>query len=91
MIYKVTFSSEANEDIINLKHNEPKAYQKLTKLLIELQEHPFTGAGRPKPLRENKSGQWSRRISQKHRLVYRVVENHITILVLSAYGHYGDK
>jgi len=90
MIYKVTFSPEADEDIKKLKHNEPKAYKKLKTLLIELQEHPFIGTGRPKPLRENKSGQWSRRITQKHRLVYRVVEDHITVLVLSAYGHMDD-
>ena len=43
MIYKVTFSPEADEDIKKLKHNEPKAYIKLKTLLIELQEHPFTG------------------------------------------------
>jgi len=60
-------------------------------LLVELQEHPFTGTGHPKPLGENKSGQWSRRISKKHRLVYKTVEKVITILVLSAYGHYDDK
>jgi toxin YoeB len=91
MIYKVTFSPEAEADIKSLKHNEPKSYQKLKTLLIELQEHPFTGTGRPKPLRENRSGQWSRRITQKHRLVYRVVEDQISVLVLSAYGHLDDK
>ena len=91
MTYKITFSPEANEDMKALKQNEPNVYNKLKKLLLELQVHPFSGTGRPKPLRENRQGQWSRRISQKHRLIYRVVEDHITVLVLSAYGHFDDK
>ena len=91
MIYTLTISPQADEEIKNLKCNEPKAYKKLKKLLIELQEHPYSGTGRPKPLKENRAGQWSRHISKKHRLVYRVDESNIIVLVLSAYGHYDDK
>ena len=91
MIYKVIFSVDAEKDIIKLKNSEPQVYNKLMRLLIELQEHPFTGTGHPKPLSGNRVGQWSRRISQKHRLVYEVIDDHITILIFSAYGHYDDK
>ena len=49
MIYNVTFSDDAKEDIKLLKRNEPSAYKKLIKLLIELQEHPTIGTGHPKP------------------------------------------
>lgn len=34
---------------------------------------------------------WSRRISRKHRLVYEIAETVVRVIVLSAYGHYGDK
>ena len=36
-------------------------------------------------------GRWSRRITKKHRLVYRIYENNVVVLVLRAYGHYDDK
>lgn len=91
MIYAVTFSEEAEKEIKVLKRNEPQAYNKLLKLLIELQEHPTAGTGHPKPLSGGRSGQWSRRISGKHRLVYEIEEEKIKVLVLSAYGHYNDK
>ncbi|MDR1883175.1 MAG: Txe/YoeB family addiction module toxin [Prevotella sp.] len=91
MIYKVTFSAESEEDIKILKRNEPSAYKKLQKFLIELQQHPETGTGHPKPLGGNRAGQWSRRITEKHRLVYQIEAEEIRILVFSAYGHYKDK
>ena len=91
MIYKIIFSETANSDIRKLKRCEPNVYKKLLKFLIEIQEHPYTGTGHPKPLGEDRTGQWSRRITQKHRLIYEIREDIVTILVLSAYGHYGDK
>jgi toxin YoeB len=91
MIYKVTFSVEAETGIRILKRNEPKAYEKLVKLLIELEAHPETGTGHPKPLGNDRLKQWSRRITGKHRLVYQIEKEEITVLVLSTYGHYDDK
>jgi toxin YoeB len=64
---------------------------KITNLLEELTEHPYTGTGKPEPLTQDKKGQWSRRITQKHRLIYQVNETTITVSVLSAFGHYNDK
>ncbi|GHT30885.1 Txe/YoeB family addiction module toxin [Bacteroidia bacterium] len=91
MIYDVTFSKQAEEDIKYLKRHEPQAYRKVLKFLLELQEHPATGTGHPKPLGEDRKGQWSRRITDKHRLVYAIEEEKIIVLVLSSYGHYDDK
>jgi toxin YoeB len=42
-------------------------------------------------LKGQPEGRWSRRISQKHRLVYRIFDTEVLVLVLSAYGHYDDK
>jgi toxin YoeB len=42
------------------------------RLIRESQQNPFTGIGRPEPLKHELSGCWSRRIDQEHRLVYQV-------------------
>jgi toxin YoeB len=91
MSYKLEVTPEADKDLIKLKRNEPLSYKKALKLLDELEIHPTIGTGHPKQLSEDKAGQWSRRITEKHRLVYKVHEEIITVLVLSAYGHYDDK
>ena len=88
MKYKVDFTQDAVDDIKKLKRKEPSAYKKLLRLLSELEEHPTTGSGIPKPLREDKQGTWSRRITQRHRLVYEIHGDIVYILVLSAYDHY---
>ena len=90
MSYKVTLSPLADEHIKILKRNEPQAYKKAEKLLDELAYHPKSGTGHPEQLK-NRTGLWSRRITQKHRLIYRIDDNLIIVLVLSSYGHYGDK
>ena len=91
MIYEIVFSEDAVEDAKKLKRNEPQVYKKFVKLLLELQEHPETGTGKPKPLGANRNGQWSRHITDKHRLVYEIENEKVKVLVLSAYGHYHDK
>jgi toxin YoeB len=91
MNYKIIILPTASRDIQSLKNDEPQAFKKVMKLIGELQEHPATGTGHPKPLGEDRTGQWSRRITQKHRLIYQIDETQVTVLVLSTYGHYGDK
>jgi toxin YoeB len=88
MTYYVTFSDEALGDIAYLKKAEPNSYKKAQKLILELEEHPRTGTGKPEILKYDLSGKWSRRISQKHRLVYQILETEVIVLVLSAFGHY---
>ena len=89
--YDIEYTDEAIEDIFKLKKSEKQAYSKLNELLKELREHPRTGTGKPKRLSSNRPGQWSRRMTEKHRLVYKIEDEKIIVLVLSAYGHYEDK
>lgn len=89
-MYLIEFTKQAKEDLTRLKKNEPIAYRKVEKLLFELFEHPYSGTGKPKPLSYGKTGQWSRRITAKHRLVYSVDDEKITVLVITASGHYDD-
>ena len=91
MAYTIIYQRQAVEDAKRLRKEEPQAFQKLLKLEAELKEHPRTGTGKPEPLSSNRSGQWSRRISKKHRLVYEIHDTEVVVLVLTAYGHYDDK
>jgi toxin YoeB len=85
--YILRFSEQAKNDISQHKKSGNKAVlDKVTLLLEELAQHPFTGTGKPEPLRHSLAGCWSRRINREHRLVYEVSEGLVSIL--SAKGHY---
>ena len=90
-MYDIVYSEKAQEDLKKLKRSEPAAHKKAVKLLNELMFHPRTGTGHPEQLKGDRSGQWSRAITKKHRLVYEIFENEVYVDVLSAYGHYDDK
>lgn len=91
MKYQLVFSEQSKEDLLRLKRSEPLAFKKASVLLKELMEHPTIGSGRPERLKGDRPGQWSRRISKKHRLVYEILEYKVLVYILSAYGHYNDK
>lgn len=69
---KITFWSTGWEDYLHWQEHDQKMLEKLNGLLEECRRHPFRGTGKPEPLGGNLAGWWSRRISQEHRLVYRV-------------------
>ena len=91
MSYNVRLSTFAKEGLWKLKQNEPKAFDKARAILHELMEHPRTGTGKPHQLTGDRQGQWSRRITRKHRMIYEIEQATLNVLVLSAYGHYNDK
>ena len=91
MAYQIEYTDKAIAGLICLRDNEPKAYSKAKRLIAELREHPKTGTGRPEPLKGDHAGQWSRRITDKHRLVYVINDTEVVILILTSYGHYDDK
>lgn len=90
-MYRVAFTEDALNDLKRLQKNEPKAYQKARQFITELAAHPKTGTGHPEPLKGKPEGRWSRKITKKHRLVYRIYDHEVLVLVLSSYGHYDDK
>ena len=92
MNYEIKYMPEASKDIVFLKETDIQAYKKLITLIKELHDHPRIGAGKPEMLKYGKlKGLWSRRITNKHRLVYSIKDNEITVIILSAKGHYDDK
>ena len=68
---------------------DKKFKKKLIELIKDIERHPFSGIGKPEPLKGNMSGWWSRHINDTDRLVYRVNEGDIEIL--ECIGHYDDK
>jgi toxin YoeB len=69
---RVLFTIQGWEDYRALREDNPKAHQKLDVLIAECRRNPFRGTGKPEPLKDNLKGWWSRRVTQEHRLVYRV-------------------
>ena len=92
MSYDIQYTGEAEKDFErHRKSGNKKLLQKIDALLNELREHPRTGTGKPEQLKHYEVPTWSRRISREHRLVYRIQNEVVIVLVLSAYGHYDDK
>jgi len=90
-MYIIRYTEDAKNDLLRLQRNEPKAFAKVSHFIQELAEHPKTGTGHPEPLKGQPEGRWSRQITKKHRLVYRIFNEEVVVLVISAYGHYDDK
>lgn len=83
---KVIFMPIAMEHLKYWIATKPKLALRLLGLIDEVVRNPFSGTGKPEPLKENLKGYWSRRINEEHRLVYKVSDDEI--VVMSAKGHY---
>ncbi|PTM39086.1 toxin YoeB [Bosea sp. 124] len=75
----VVISRRAMNELVALAAHELKSALKALQLIDECIRTPFTGRGKPEPLRHDKAGWWSRRITDEHRLVYRVIEDRLEI------------
>nr|WP_305038372.1 Txe/YoeB family addiction module toxin [Haloferula sp. BvORR071] len=60
------------EDYLHWQATDRKILQRLNEVIRDSLRTPFEGIGKPEPLKGNLKGWWSRRITQEHRLVYRV-------------------
>ena len=60
------------EDYLEWQRHGRNVIKRINELIRDTQRNPFSGIGKPEPLRANLQGWWSRRITQGHRLVYRV-------------------
>ncbi|AVO44412.1 Txe/YoeB family addiction module toxin [Phreatobacter cathodiphilus] len=68
----VAFHPLAWEDYLHWQEADRRILKKLNALIRECRRTPFTGTGKPEPLKNEFQGWWSRRIDQEHRLVYRM-------------------
>ena len=70
-----------------LKTGNKRIMKRISDLLMDIQKHPFTGMGKPEPLK-GENGKWSRRITDEHRMVYSISDGRIYVYVFSLRYHY---
>ena len=88
-MYKIELLPQANKDIqFYWKAGNKVALKKIQLILKELELHPASGTGQPEQLKYELKGYWSRRIDKKNRLIYRIEEEKVVVIVVSASGHY---
>ena len=87
----LTWTDEAWDDYLYWQNQDKKTLKRINKIIEDIKRSPFEGIGKPEPLKYDLLGLWSRRINQKDRLIYEVVEDVVTVYIVSAIGHYEDK
>ena len=86
---EIKFLPRAEEDLEYWKQTGNKRIMKrISALLADILEHPFSGIGKPEPLKGEQHGLWSRRITDEHRLVYSISSGRVYVYVLSMRFHY---
>ncbi|MGA1835911.1 Txe/YoeB family addiction module toxin [Herbiconiux sp. 11R-BC] len=86
MTRTVAFDSNGWEDYLHWQTQDRKTLKRINLLIVDALRDPFSGTGKPEPLKHVLSGAWSRRIDEVNRLVYLVTDDHIVIL--QARDHY---
>jgi toxin YoeB len=84
---EIEFTQRAFKDWQDWKKSgNTKIIKRITELTTSILESPFTGIGKPEPLKHQYSGKWSRRINKEHRFVYEVRGG--ILYIFSLRGHY---
>lgn len=82
----ITFTPKAFTQYNEWNSDDETIFEKIKELIKQTVREPFKGIGKPEPLKGNYKGFWSRRITQEHRLIYRVTP--AAIEIVSCKGHY---
>jgi len=82
----ISFVQRSWEDYNNWQKDDKKIFIKIQKLIKDTIRNPFSGLGKPEPLKGNLKGYWSKRITDEHRLVYKVEPNQL--IIISCKFHY---
>ncbi len=84
--YNIVIEQAALRHIEFFKKNDKVIAKKIHALLLDIAKTPFVGIGKLEALKFELTGYWSRRITQEHRLVYKLRQNEI--VVISCRYHY---
>ena len=79
---KLIFSERAWEDYLYWQESDRKLVARINQLIREIQREPFSGIGKPEPLKHAFQGYWSRRINDEHRIVYKIRDDSVLIAQL---------
>ena len=77
---RIVFERSAFEDFTDWATTDRTVYRRIVALILDTLRQPFSGLGKPEPLRHELQGCWSRRIDREHRLVYKVDQQSVTII-----------
>lgn len=88
MSKNIVFISDAWDAYLYWHTQDKKTLKRINLLIQSAVRTPFEGIGKPEPLKENLTGYWSRRIDERHRLVYRVTE--AELIIIACRFHYDD-
>jgi toxin YoeB len=78
----LTFSPRAWEEYLYWQRTDPQMLSRIHELLRDIRRSPYTGVGKPEPLKHALQGYWSRRITSEHRIVYKKSGDQIWIAQL---------
>ncbi len=79
---QLVFSPQGWSDYLHWQAVDPKQVKRINLLIKEITREPFSGIGKPEPLKHAFQGWWSRRIDGEHRIVYKLVGGQIWIAQL---------
>jgi toxin YoeB len=79
---KLIFADAAWDDYLYWQQQDKRMVQRINMLIKEIQREPFAGIGKPEPLKHALAGYWSRRITDEHRMVYKVEADALCIAQL---------
>ena len=77
---KIAFLPAGFDDFNGWGTEDRKVYARIVKLIKDIDRDPYSGLGKPEPLKYELKGLWSRRITDEHRLVYKATEEEIVIV-----------
>ncbi|QHD96291.1 Txe/YoeB family addiction module toxin [Proteus terrae subsp. cibarius] len=75
----MNFSEQSWSDYLYWQQIDKKIIKRINELIKDIKRTPFSGIGKPEPLKHNLAGFWSRRITDEHRLIYRITDSAIEI------------
>ncbi len=84
----ISFERQAWEDYLYWQQTDKTKLRRINLLIRDIQRDPFTGIGKPEPLRHELTGLWSRRIDDEHWLLYAVAGENI--IIAQCRYHYGE-
>lgn len=83
------WDDDAWEDYVYWQTQDKRTLKRINTLIKDIDRNGYEGIGKPEPLTGNWAGYWSRRIDEKNRLVYKIVDE--TIRIAQCRTHYEDK
>ena len=87
---KINFTETGWKDYLFWEEQDKRVLKQINKLITDIERNGYDGIGKPEQLRSDLTGWWSRRIDEKNRLVYRIIDDE-AVEISQCKGHYGDK